>query len=204
MNVAVYLRVSTIDQHPENQRLQLEERVKREGWTATYFEEKESTRNTRPVKEELKRRLLQKEFDGLLVWKLDRWGRSMSELALELEAFKEAGVRFISHQEAFDYGTTTGAFMANILACFAQMERDIIRERTLAGLARARAAGRIGGRHPKACRCDKCLLRLGRMAQTPLNTKATQPTGGVCPAVDPHPTQTDVCGQNERGDCHEG
>ena len=80
MKVAIYARVSTIDQHPENQLISLMERVKKEGWAYELFKEKESTKKTRPIKYELYKRLLKKEFDAVIVWKLDRWARSMREL----------------------------------------------------------------------------------------------------------------------------
>ena len=132
MKVAIYVRVSKIDQNPENQKIQLESYARRMGWNYEIFEEKESTRKTRPVQWELYNRLLKKEFDGLLIWKFDRWARSTREL--------------IEHMENLDLKSSMGRAMFTIISAFAQLERDIIRERTMAGLERARAQGKKLGR----------------------------------------------------------
>jgi DNA invertase Pin-like site-specific DNA recombinase len=153
LRIAVYVRVSKGDQKPENQLLELQERVKKEGWTASFFEEKESTKNTRPVKEEVKKRVLKKEFDAVLVWKRDRWARTLSELIGDLNEFLAADSRFISHTEALDYSSAQGRLMVHLLASFAEFERDLNHERTNLGLARARAQGKILGRHPVGCGC---------------------------------------------------
>lgn len=144
--VAIYCRVSTTDQHPENQRIQLEEYAKRMGWEYTLFEEKESTRKTRPIKYELLQRLRKKELDGVLVWKLDRWARSVSEAALEMDELIKRDIGFISLQDSIDITTANGKFFAQVLFAFAELERNIIRERTLAGLERAKKQGKQLGR----------------------------------------------------------
>jgi DNA invertase Pin-like site-specific DNA recombinase len=146
LNIAVYTRVSRIDLHPENQELALKRRVEAEGWDATWFEEKESTRKTRPVKEEVLRRLRSREFSGVLVYSLDRWCRSVSEFAQELEEFKARGIGFYSLREGFSFDSAMGTAMAQITMVFAQLERDLIRERTKAGLERAKAWGKKLGR----------------------------------------------------------
>lgn len=156
MKVAIYLRVSTQDQNLENQRIPLEEYAKRQGWEYEIFQEKESTRKTRPVQWDLYNRLLKKEFDSLLIYKFDRWARSTSELVNHLNEFQSRGVGFISYSENVDLSTHTGKLMFTIIAAMAEFERDLIRERTLAGLARARARGKILGRHKKNCKCKTC------------------------------------------------
>jgi DNA invertase Pin-like site-specific DNA recombinase len=146
MKVALYLRVSTRDQHPENQRPELEDYAKKMEWEYEIFEEKESTRKTRPIKQDLLNRLRQKEFDAVLVLKLDRWARSLSELALEVQELYDKGVSFISKRDNIDLTTATGKLQFHILSAFAEFERDIIRERTFDGLSRAKAEGKILGR----------------------------------------------------------
>ena len=84
MRVAMYCRVSTRDQHPENQIIELKEYAERHGYDYEVFQEKESTRKTRPIKQDLINRLRRKEFDGVLVWRLDRWARSLSEMIMEV------------------------------------------------------------------------------------------------------------------------
>ncbi|MBI3032463.1 recombinase family protein [Candidatus Woesearchaeota archaeon] len=146
MKIAIYCRTSKIDQNPENQRIQLEEYAKRMDWKYELFEEKESTRKTRPIKYEIIQKLRYKEFDGILVWKLDRWARSVSEASLEMDEFIKKNIVFISLKDNIDISSANGKFFAQILFAFAELERSIIRERTLAGLERARRQGKILGR----------------------------------------------------------
>lgn len=143
---AIYVRVSRTDQVLENQINPLVEYCKRMGWTYEIFKEKESTRKTRPVQYELYGNLLKKKFDGLLFYRLDRWARSLRELVTHMEALHEKGVILVSYTENIDLSTATGKLMMQIMGSFAEFERSIIRERTMAGLDRARAQGKTLGR----------------------------------------------------------
>ncbi len=149
MKIAIYCRVSKRDMHPENQLIKLRDYAEKNGWEYEVFEEKESTRKTRPVKEEVLRKLRAKEFDGLLILKLDRWARSLPELALEVQELVDKGITFISLNDSIDLSTATGRLQFHILSAFAQFERDLIRERTLDGLERARQQGKNLGRPRK-------------------------------------------------------
>lgn len=146
MKYAIYCRVSTRDQHPENQRIELEQYAKRMGYVYEVFQEKESTRNTRPVKQELIKRLRLKEFDGVLVWKLDRWARSLSEMVLEVKELIDKNTAFISLKDNIDLSSAAGRLTFHIFSAFAEFEREIIRERTLLGLERAKKEGKKLGR----------------------------------------------------------
>jgi len=146
MKIAIYVRVSTQDQNLENQINPLIEYCKRMNWDYELFEEKESTRKTRPVQWELYNKLLKKEFEGLLIYKFDRWARSTKELVEHMENLVGKGVRVISYSENLDLDSSMGRAMLTIISAFAQLERDLIRERTLAGLARAKAQGKKLGR----------------------------------------------------------
>jgi len=146
MKVAIYARVSKRDQHPENQLIQLRQYAQKQGYAFTVFEEKESTRKTRPVKTDLMTKLRQNEFDAVLVLKLDRWARSLSELSLEVVELTSKGINFISLKDNIDLSTATGKLQFHILCAFAEFEREIIRERTLDGLERAKAEGKCLGR----------------------------------------------------------
>jgi DNA invertase Pin-like site-specific DNA recombinase len=143
---AIYARVSRTDQTLENQIRPLTEYADRMGWDYEIFTEKESTRKSRPVQWALYNRLLKKEFDGLLFYKLDRWARSLKELVTHMEALYEKGIILVSFMENIDLSTSTGKLMMQIMGSFAEFERSIIRERTLAGLDRARAQGKTLGR----------------------------------------------------------
>jgi len=146
MKYAIYCRTSTTDQHPENQQIQLEEYAKRMNWDFEIFLEQQSTCKTRPIKELVLNKLRRKEFDGLLIWKLDRWGRSLQELVGNLQELTDKGIKVISLQDNVDYTTSSGQLFANMLCCFAEYEKNIIRERTLAGLERAKKQGKKLGR----------------------------------------------------------
>jgi len=143
---AIYARVSRTDQILENQIRPLKEYAERMGWDYEIFTEKESTRKSRPVQWDLYNRLLKKEFDGLLFYKLDRWARSLKELVTHMEALHEKGVILVSFMENIDLSTSSGKLMMQIMGSFAEFERSIIRERTMAGLDRARAQGKTLGR----------------------------------------------------------
>lgn len=144
MKFALYCRVSTDEQNPLMQRKALIEKAEREGWDYELFEEKESTRKTRPIKYALYQRLLKKEFDGVLVWKVDRWARSTQELSREVTTLYEGGVKFISLTDKIDLSSASGTLQFNIISAFAQFERDIISERTKEGLKHAKNVGKRG------------------------------------------------------------
>jgi DNA invertase Pin-like site-specific DNA recombinase len=150
MKVAIYCRTSKIDQNPENQKIELEKYAKAMGYDYKIFEEQESTRKTRPVKNDIFQDALRKKWNLILVWKLDRWARSMQELINDLELLRQSNVQFKTLKENIVLDDNpTNKLMINILSAFAQFERDIIRERTMAGLERARQQGKKLGR-PKS------------------------------------------------------
>jgi putative DNA-invertase from lambdoid prophage Rac len=96
----------------------------------------------------------QRKIDVIVVWKLDRWGRSLSGLITELKDLIALGVGFVSVTEALDFTTPSGKAMAGMLAVFAEFERDMLRERVKAGIAHARAKGKPHGR-PKSAALKK-------------------------------------------------
>ncbi len=142
--VALYARVSKEDQNPLMQKKALIKKAALEGWTYEYFEEKESTRKTRPVKYFLYRQLLQREYDAIVVWRLDRWARSVQEASREIETLYSRRVPFISLCESIDLSTASGRLQFNVISAFAQFERDIISERTKEGLKHAKNVGKRG------------------------------------------------------------
>ena len=151
MRVALYARVSkALEQNPENQLIELRSWAVSSGSVVVgEFVDEVSSKDTRPEKERVLRMVRLGECDGVAFWSLDRWGRTMSELVLELEEFSKAGKVMIALKEGIDLSTAAGRLMANILASMANFERDRIRERTLLGLARVRAQGRRLGRPRK-------------------------------------------------------
>jgi len=149
MYVAIYVRVSTQDQVLENQIIPLKNYCERMGWEYQIFEEKESTRKTRPVQWDLYNRLLRKEFDGLVIYKFDRWARSTKELIEHVDNLLAKDIKIFSYSENIDLSSSMGRAMLTIMSAFAQLERDLIKERTIQGLNRARAQGKKLGRPRK-------------------------------------------------------
>jgi DNA invertase Pin-like site-specific DNA recombinase len=138
-----YARVSTDDQTTAAQIPDL----KKAGCTRIYQEVMSGRTMDRPQLEKCLDRL--ESGDTLMVWRLDRLGRSTRDLISLIDALKEKGVNFVTLREGLDTRTPSGMFIFTISAAFAQMERELIVERTKAGLSAARARGRFGGRKPK-------------------------------------------------------
>jgi DNA invertase Pin-like site-specific DNA recombinase len=144
----LYARVSTNDQ----QTLAMQSRAMREyaarrGWTiALQVREVNSGAARREAREKLLEAARRREIDVVLVWRLDRWGRSVTDLLATLQELDHLGVGFVSLTEALDLTTPAGRAMAGLLAVFAEFEREILRDRTRAGLAHARQSGKRLGR----------------------------------------------------------
>ena len=144
----LYARVSTNDQ----QTLSMQSRAMREyaarrGWTiAVNIREVGSGAAKREARKKLLEAARRREIDVVLVWRLDRWGRSVTDLLATLQELEHLGVGFVSLTEALDLTTPAGRAMAGLLAIFAEFEREILRERTRAGLAHARESGKRLGR----------------------------------------------------------
>lgn len=143
-NIVGYARVSTADQNAE---LQLDA-LNKAGAIRIFTDQGVSGAKTeRPELDKMLDYL--REGDTLLVWRLDRLGRSMAHLVGLVAELKERGVRFRSLQEGIDTSTANGELVFNIFASLATFERELIRERTTAGLQAARSRGRLGGRPKK-------------------------------------------------------
>jgi putative DNA-invertase from lambdoid prophage Rac len=146
--VGLYARVSTFDQHTIPLQIRaLREYAVRRGWTiALQVKEVGSGAVQRQLRERLLDAARRREIDVVLVWRLDRWGRSVADLLATLQELEHLGVGFVSLTEALDLTTPAGRVMAALLAVFAEFEREILRERVRAGLAHARQNGQRLGR----------------------------------------------------------
>jgi putative DNA-invertase from lambdoid prophage Rac len=150
LRVGLYARVSTHDQ----QTLPLQIRTMREyaakrGWIiAAEIKEIGSGASQRDLRTTLIAAVRRREVDVVLVWRLDRWGRSVADLVSTLQELQHLGVGFVSLTEALDLTTPAGRAMAGLLAVFAEFEREILRERVRAGLDHARQKGKRLGRPP--------------------------------------------------------
>jgi putative DNA-invertase from lambdoid prophage Rac len=144
----LYARVSTNDQQTlPMQNRALREYAARRGWAvAMQVREIGSGAEKRQARERLIEAARRREIDVVLVWRLDRWGRSVTDLLATLQELEHLGVGFVSLTEALDLTTPAGRAMAGLLAIFAEFEREILRERTRAGLEHARENGKRLGR----------------------------------------------------------
>jgi putative DNA-invertase from lambdoid prophage Rac len=140
-HIALYVRVSTSEQTVANQNIRLIEYAEKNACTYDLFEEVESTRKTRPIKQLLLSRLRKHEYDAVIVFKLDRWARSSTELILDTKELIDKGIGFISVSDNLDFHTASGKLHFQILCAFAEFERELIRERTIQGLQRVKATG---------------------------------------------------------------
>jgi putative DNA-invertase from lambdoid prophage Rac len=158
-DVAIYARVSTDDQNCSMQLTELREYAARSGWKLAeeYVDQGYSgSRDDRPALVRLMKDAHMKRFAIVLVWKLDRFGRSVSQLVQNVRRLDELGVRFLVPSQSIDtdHKSPTGRLMMHILAAMAEFERDLIRERVSAGLTEYRhdySRGRIGkDRHSRS------------------------------------------------------
>lgn len=138
-----YARVSTEEQNLE---LQKDSLVKH-GCQKIFEDQISGTRANRPGLDKTLEML--RDGDTLVVWKLDRLGRSVKQLVELIDKLQQRGVQFKSLTDSIDTGTSSGRFFFHVMASLAEMERDLIAERTKAGLEAARLRGRKGGRKPK-------------------------------------------------------
>jgi DNA invertase Pin-like site-specific DNA recombinase len=137
-----YARVSTADQHLRMQ----EDALKSVGCDDIYHDIASGTKTARTGLDDALSHL--RAGDTLVVWKLDRLGRSLKHLIETIQKLNDKGIGFQSLQESIDTTTTGGKLVFHFFSALAEFERDLIRDRTKAGLAAARARGRQGGRPP--------------------------------------------------------
>ena len=144
----LYARVSTHDQQTLPLQIRaMREYVAKRGWTvAVQIKEVGSGATQRELRRLLLDAARRREIDVVLVWRLDRWGRSLVDLVVTLKELAELGVTFVSLTEALDLTTPTGRAMAGLLSVFAEFEHSILCERVRAGLAEARLNGKRLGR----------------------------------------------------------
>ncbi len=148
MKAGIYARVSTHDQHTLDMQIDaMKKYAKARDWQIeSEITEIGSGAKDRPKRGELISQARRRQIDVIIVWKLDRWGRSVNDLFHTLNELNGLGVGFISLTEALDLTTATGRAMAGLLAIFAEFEREILRERVKAGIAYARNKGKAHGR----------------------------------------------------------
>lgn len=145
---AIYARVSTFDQEPENQLQELRRYVEARGWTSVEFVDRgiSGAKDRRPALDDLLKAVRRRKVDVVLVWSLDRLGRSLKHLIALLDEFQHLDVGFISLREGLDCTTPAGRLQWQIIGAISEFERARLRERVMAGLERARSQGKRLGR----------------------------------------------------------
>ena len=168
MRVALYARVSTKDQNTLPMQMKaMKSLVGQRNWKVVMaVKEIASGASERRDREAILQAARARRIDAVIVWKIDRWGRSLSDLVATLKELTDLGVSFVSVTEFFDLGTTTGKAMAGMLSVFSEFERDMLRERIKAGIAQARKKGRPHGRPRSALRHTAMVTRLYREGMT--------------------------------------
>ena len=149
--VAIYTRVSTLDQTVDNQLIELRDHCSRMEWEVVkeYADEGLSgtlSRDKRPALNSLIKDAYRKRFDSVVCWDISRIGRSMKELILFLSDMKDRDIGICSVRQGFDTSTSMGEIMFQFVGILSSWEREMIRERTLAGLERAKSEGKTLGR----------------------------------------------------------
>ncbi len=156
--VAIYARVSTRDQEPLNQLMELRAFVQARGWKveAEFVDHGVSgAKDHRPALQKLMEAAQKRKVDVVLVARFDRFARSVRHLVTALEMFRSLGVAFIATGDSIDTTTPTGLMTFHIIAAMAQFERSLIQERIHSGLRRARAQGKVLGRPPVAIDAER-------------------------------------------------
>jgi DNA invertase Pin-like site-specific DNA recombinase len=170
MRAAIYARVSTCEQEPENQLAELRRYVAARAWDAHEYVDRgiSGAKDRRPALDQLVADARRRRFDALVVWRLDRLGRNLRHLITLLEELQALGSAFVSLGEGIDATTPAGKLQMHILGAIAEFERERIRERVLAGLQRARSQGTRLGRPTAAVPHE----RLQRVRDLPINVAA--------------------------------
>jgi DNA invertase Pin-like site-specific DNA recombinase len=148
IRVAMYSRVSTDGQNPDGQESEMKEYAKNRGWEVTrmYRDKMSGAKASRPALDELMVDANKRRMDIVLVWRFDRFARSVSHLLQALESFRTVGIEFASLSEQIDTSTPTGKMTFTVLGAVAELERSLIVERVRMGLQSARKKGKVLGR----------------------------------------------------------
>ncbi|MGK5088968.1 recombinase family protein [Bdellovibrionota bacterium FG-2] len=170
--IGIYLRVSTAEQSTELQESEIKAYLKSRGWAdfKLYEDKATGTNNNRPQLKALLQDARQRKVDIIVVWKLDRFARSLKDLITMLQELTELGVAFVSLKDQMDLTTSAGRLMLHLIGAFAEFEASLIKERVRAGIQNAKAKGTKLGR-PTQINLTKALelraqgLSLGKIAK---------------------------------------
>jgi DNA invertase Pin-like site-specific DNA recombinase len=162
LRAGLYARVSTADQQTLPMQINaMTEYALRRGWMVlASVQDVNGGTKQRPKREELIKMARRRQLDVIIVWRLDRWGRSLSDLTHSLEELRALKVDFVSVTEGLDFSTPTGRAMGQMLGIFAEFEREVLRDRVRAGLEHAKRKGKKLGRPTTAREKSQKVLEL--------------------------------------------
>jgi DNA invertase Pin-like site-specific DNA recombinase len=176
--VGLYVRVSTTGQNTKAQQTELRTYAESRGWTVTrvYTDQISGAVHNRPALQELMSDCKRRKVDVVLVWKFDRFARSLRHLVTALEDFRRLRIDFVSATEGVDTTSPSGELVFQIFGAIAQFERALISERVKAGIAEARRNGRRLGRPAikKLSDVEIAKIRAARLKGVTLRRLATQ------------------------------
>jgi DNA invertase Pin-like site-specific DNA recombinase len=171
MKAGIYARVSTTEQEPENQLIELRAFAKVRGYEAIEFVDKGFSgsleADKRPAMANLMKAAQRHQIKAVIVWDFSRFARSMKQLVLGLDQFRGWGVDFISYREGIDTSTSTGRMIFGMIASLAEFEREVIRERVIAGVKRAKSQGVVLGRPKVAVSIEEAVQQRAAAADKP-------------------------------------
>lgn len=196
MRCALYCRVSSSDQRCDLQLRELREYVSKRGWqiAAEFIDEGVSgTKASRPALDKLMAAARLRRWDSVLVWKLDRWGRSVVDSIRSIQELVSLGIRFIAVTQNIDTDESNpmSRFFLHVMSAFAEMEVSLIRDRTIAGVRAARASGKVLGRPKRIFRRDE-VVRLRDKEGLSWRAIAKQLDIPVMTAADAYHTCTEI------------
>jgi DNA invertase Pin-like site-specific DNA recombinase len=178
--VALYLRVSTVEQDTTNQRRELEAVAERHGWEiVTIFEDNgvSGFKTKRPGLDKLMRAVSRREIEMVMAWSVDRLGRSLQGLLDVLTELRAKKVDLYLHVQGVDTSTPSGKAMFQMLGVFSEFEREMIRERVLSGMARAKSQGKHCGRPKTTPEVERAIVSTLRAGTGMIKTAKTHGVG---------------------------
>lgn len=189
MRVALYARVSTSDQDSELQLVELRRYAAARSWVVVeeFVDQGVSgSLASRPALDRLRAAARRRDVDAVVVWRFDRFSRSITDLVASLEEFRTLGVAFVSIHEQIDTGSPTGRVVFAVVAAMAEFEREILRERVRAGLSRARERGVRLGRPLKLDALEVLRLRRNGMSVRAIARSVGAPASTVADLLRRH------------------
>ncbi len=161
--VAIYARVSTSDQYPQLQLDALRQLADQRGWkiVSEYVDQISGSKDRRPQLDRLMRDAHKGRLDIVICWRFDRFARSVRHLVMALDEFRALGVDFLSMNDGIDTSTPAGRFTFHVIAAVAELERELIRERTKADMEAAKKRGAKIGRPRASLDLDTALMMKG-------------------------------------------